>query len=171
MIQYYRFLFKAYSETYHPVVKFMLIFLVTWPVLDPQTLFHQAFYHASLSSPDIVLISNDHITLLELSVISNTKQHLLAANFRKEDHYSSLHLDLEHAGLSVELVTIEVGCLGHFLPSSVTNMCRVCHLSKHSTRCMFEQAVCLNKLLKLLFCAPIEFLIHALQSCGMLVNC
>ena len=48
--------------------------------------------------------------------------------------------DLAHAGLSVELVTIEVGCLGQFLPSSVTNMCRVCHLSKHSTRCIFKQA-------------------------------
>ena len=72
-----------------------------------------------------------------LSVVTNTKQHPLAA---KKDCYSSLLLDLVHAGLSVELVTIEVGCLGHFLPSSVTNVCRVCHLSKHSTRCMFEQA-------------------------------
>ena len=49
-------------------------------------------------------------------------------------------LDLAHAGLSVQRVTIEVGCLGYFLPSSVTNVCRVCHLSEHSTRCMFEQA-------------------------------
>ena len=86
------------------------------------------------------MISDDCITLLELSVVTNTKQHLLATNFRKEDHYSSLLLDLAHTGLSVELVTIEVGFLGHFLPSSVTNVCRVCHLSKHSTRCMFEQA-------------------------------
>ena len=86
------------------------------------------------------LISNDRITLLELSVVTNTKQHLLTANLRKKDRYSSLLLVLAHTGLSVELVAIEVGCLDHFLPTSVTNMCRVCHLSKHSTRCMFEQA-------------------------------
>ena len=86
------------------------------------------------------MISNDCITLLGLSVVTNAKQHLLDANFRKEDHYSSLLLDLAHAGLSVELVTIKVRCLGHFLPSSVTNVCRVCHLSKYFTRWMFEQA-------------------------------
>ena len=120
---------------------------------------------SSLSRPDIVLISDDCITLLELSVITNTSNmHLLAANIRKEDCYSSLLLDLAHAGLSVELVTIKVICLGNILPSSIANVCRVCHLSKYFTRC-------LNKLLKLLFRAPIEFLMHVLQSCWMLVNC
>ena len=102
---------------------------------------------------------------MELSVITNTKQHLLAANLRKEDRYSSLLLDLAHTGLSVELVTIEVGCLGHFLPSSVTNVCRVCHLSKHSTRCMLEQAARVA-----ISCSYIEFLMHALQICGMLAS-
>ena len=48
--------------------------------------------------------------------------------------------NLAHAGLSVELVTIEVGCLGQFLPSSVTNI----YLNILQDRC-------LNKLLELLF--------------------
>ena len=116
-----------------------LIPLVTWLVLAPPSTVPSSL-SLSLRRPDIVLISNDCITLLVLSVVTNTKQHLLAANLRKEDRYSSLLLDLAHTGLSVELVTIKVRCLGHFLPSSVTNVCRVCHLSKHSTRYMFEQA-------------------------------
>ena len=69
---------------------------------------------SSLSRPDIVLISNDCITLLELSVVTNTKQHLLAANSRKEDCYGPLLLNFAIAGISVELVTIKGSCLGHF---------------------------------------------------------
>ena len=79
--------------------------------ISAQALFHLRSLSSSLIRPDIVLISNDYITLLELSVVTNTKKHLLAANFRKEDRYSSLLLDLAHAGISVELVTIEVRCL------------------------------------------------------------
>ena len=67
-----------------------------------------------LSRPDLVLVSNDSICLFELTVPTNTQQHLLAARARKEDRYSSLQYDLQLSGLTVNLVPIEIGCLGHF---------------------------------------------------------
>ena len=45
-----------------------------------------------------------------------------------------------YTGLSVTLVTIEVGCLGHFLRSSLSNFCKVCYLQKCPVRAIFEQA-------------------------------
>ena len=86
------------------------------------------------------MISSDHIILLELSVVTNTEQHFMAASSRKETRYGPLLSDLEHAGLSVTLVTIEVGCLGHFLPSFISNLCKVCYLQKRPVRAIFEQA-------------------------------
>ena len=63
----------------------------------------------------MVIVSTDsiYIMLLELSVVTNTQHHFLAARNHKEDHYDkydSLLLDLQHAGFLVDLVTIEVGC-------------------------------------------------------------
>ena len=66
----------------------------------------------TLRRPDLMLVSTDSIVLLELSVVTNTQHHLLAARNCKEDHYGSLLLDLQHTGFSVDLVTIEVHCLG-----------------------------------------------------------
>ena len=65
---------------------------------------------SSLSRPDLVLVSNDAIILFEISVVTDTKHHLSAANSRKLGRYSSLLLDLQCSGLSVQLVTIEIGC-------------------------------------------------------------
>ena len=75
---------------------------------------------STLSRPDLVLVSNDSICLFELTVPTNTQQHLLAARARKEDRYSSLQYDLQLSGLTVNLVPIEIGCLGHFF---VRNNC------------------------------------------------
>ena len=41
-----------------------------------------------------------------------------------------LLLDLQHARFLVDLVTIEVSCLGHFTPVTVTRLSNVCHLPK-----------------------------------------
>jgi len=62
-----------------------------------------------------VLVSTDSIILLELSVVTNTHHHFLAAKTRKEDRYGLLS-DLQQTGYLVDLVTIEVGSLGHFMP-------------------------------------------------------
>ena len=42
---------------------------------------------STLSRPDRVVVSTDSITLLELSVVTNTEHHLLAARNHKEDRY------------------------------------------------------------------------------------
>ena len=52
----------------------------------------------SLSRPDLVLVSKDSIHLFELTIATNTQQHLLA---RKEDRYGSLLYDLQCTGLVV----------------------------------------------------------------------
>jgi len=45
--------------------------------------------------------------------------------------FEPLISDLDFAGQNtVSLVTIEVGCLGHFLLSTVYNICKVCHIQK-----------------------------------------
>ena len=63
-----------------------------------------------------------------ISVVTNDEEHIKAGSSRKEARYGPLVSDLELADFSVSLVTIEVACLGHFLPSSVLNLCKVCHL-------------------------------------------
>ena len=32
--------------------------------------------------------------------------------------YNSLLQNLQHTGLAVDLITIEIGCLGHFMPKT-----------------------------------------------------
>ena len=95
---------------------------------------------SSLSRPDLVLVSDDSITLFELSVVTNTKHHLSAANSRKEDRYGPLLLDLQRTSLSVQLITIEVGCLGHFMPETLAGVSRSCNLPKRKVRSLFENA-------------------------------
>ena len=67
---------------------------------------------STLCRPDLVLVSNDSICLFDLAIPTNTQQHLLAARARKEDRYSCLQYDLQFSGLSVNLISIEIGCLG-----------------------------------------------------------
>ena len=92
---------------------------------------------STLSRPDLVVVSKDSI---ELSVVTNTEHHLLAARNRKEDRYGSLLTDFQHIGFSANLVTIEVGCLGHFMPQTVSKLSDVCHLPKNTIRYIVQQA-------------------------------
>jgi len=71
------------------------------------------------------------IILLELSVVTNNEEHFNAASSRKEARYGPIVSDLELTGFGVALVTIEIGYLGHFLPTSISNICKICHLQKH----------------------------------------
>ena len=89
---------------------------------------------STLSRPDLVLVSNDSICLFELTVPTNTQQHLLAARARKEDRYSSLQYDLQLSGLTVNLVPIEIGCLGHFLSETIAQMATACEVPKKTIR-------------------------------------
>ena len=91
---------------------------------------------STLSRPDLVV---DSIALLELSVVTNTEHHLSAARNCKEDRYGSLLTDLQQDGFSVNLVTIEVGCLDHFMPETVSKLSNVCHLPKNTIRFILQQ--------------------------------
>ena len=75
--------------------------------------------------------------LLELSVVTNTQHHFLAARNCKEDRYGSLLLAIEHAGFLFELVTI-----GSWLsrPMTFTKLSILCHLPKSTICCILQQA-------------------------------
>ena len=47
-------------------------------------------------------------------------QYPLAARARKENRYNSLLQDLQQTGLAVDLITIEMGCLGNFKPEAIS---------------------------------------------------
>ena len=89
-----------------------------------------------------MVVSTDSIALLELSVVTNIEHHLLAARKCKEDHYGSLLTYLQQAGFSVNLVTIEVGCLGHFMSETASKLSDVCRPPKNTIRCILQQAAC-----------------------------
>ena len=76
-------------------------------------------------------------------MVTNSQHHFLAARSRKEGHYVPLLLDLQHAGFSVDLVEIEVGCLGHLMPVTVTKLSNVCHLLKSTICYILQQAACI----------------------------
>jgi len=49
-----------------------------------------------------------------------------------------LLLDLQHTGLTVDLVTIEVGFLGHFMPETISQVAKGCQVAKKSVLVLFE---------------------------------
>ena len=106
----------------------------------------------------------DHIILLELSVVTNTEEHFVSSSSRKVTHYGPLLSDLECTGLRVYLVTIEVGYLGHFLPSTVSILCRVCDLQKCAVRPIFKTQ--LNYQLH----ASTEYSMSTYQACGIYIK-
>ena len=54
--------------------------------------------------------------------------------------YSSLQYDLQLSGLTVNLVSIEIGCLGHFLSETIAQMATAREVPKKTVRSLFEQA-------------------------------
>ena len=63
-------------------------------------------------------------------------EHFLDANSRKEASYGPLISDLEHTGFFM----LEVGCLVHLLPPTVSKLCNICYLQKHCVQAIFKQA-------------------------------
>jgi len=41
---------------------------------------------------------------------------------------------LQQTGLTVELISVEVGCLGHFMPETLTQVATACCVSKKALR-------------------------------------
>ena len=56
--------------------------------------------------------------------------------------------DLQCTGLAVDLIPIEIGCLGHFMPETIIQV---------ATACSKLYSHCLSKLLALPSLAPTEF--------------
>ena len=72
--------------------------------------------------PDIVIIQDKTVKLLELTVPANTLENIANARMRKQtkQNYISLLTDLEAAGFSANLDTLEIGSLGHFTKEAIT---------------------------------------------------
>ena len=63
----------------------------------------------------------------------------MAARCQKEGRYNSLLQDLQHTGLAVNLITIEIACLGHFMPETISQVAKACQVAKKSVQALFEQ--------------------------------
>ena len=88
------------------------------------------------SRPDLVLISRPEITLLELTVPSNSLKALAAAKSRKslKSNYLQLMTDLEGDGWSVSYFTLEIGSLGHFELTSIRTLADIFLLPKKEAK-------------------------------------
>ena len=69
--------------------------------------------------PDMVYICNNTVVLIELTIPLNSPGSLNRAQSRKQTKqlYQQLMSDLDSMGKKATLVTIEIGSLGHYLPS------------------------------------------------------
>ena len=75
----------------------------------------------STARPDMVLTTESSVTMLELTIPSNSYDAIRKAKKRKTNkpNYSSLIGDLKKRGLSVTYRTLEIGSLGHYLPDAI----------------------------------------------------
>ena len=140
MIQSCRFSFTGFKSIYQNFLNSMLTFQVILPVSALLALSPLNFLPPLADLTWSCMVSKDSIYLFELTVPTNTQQHLLAARARKEDRYGSLLYDLQRTGLVVDLISIEIGCLGHFMPETLAQVNTACCVSKKTVRSLFEQA-------------------------------
>ena len=57
----------------------------------------------------------------------------------RQIYSSSLLQDLQHTGLAGDLVTIEIGCLDHFMPEAISWVAKACQAAKKFVWALFEQ--------------------------------
>ena len=90
---------------------------------------------ATQARPDMVLIEDLSVNLLELTIPTNTYEALQAAKNRKLEKplYLQLVSDLEDRGLSVSFLTLEIGSLGHFTPHAVKCLTSTFNLDRVAT--------------------------------------
>ena len=79
----------------------------------------------------------------QLTISNNTQQHLLAARAGRK--IGMAVYDLQLFGLSVNLISIEIGyhyfCLGYFMPDTIAQVANApCEMTKKTVRFLFEQA-------------------------------
>ena len=77
----------------------------------------------------------------------------MAARAWEKDQYGCLQYDLQLSGLSVNLTSIKIGYLGHFMPDTIAQVANDCEVTKKTI------SPCLSRLPALLSPAYTEFLI------------
>ena len=96
--------------------------------------------------PDMVLIRNMVITLIELTVPYDSRENLSNARARKSQKSSCLELlgDLEAKGYSASLATCEIFSLGHSLPICLKAIHKLFHqfLAPPSMPCLTLRQKC-----------------------------
>ena len=93
--------------------------------------------------PDIVVISQREIVLLELTIPYNSPESIAKAKQRKEskENYQLVLSDLEAKGYNSCLLTVEIGALGHWLPHSRQNLLNAApSLTKAIATAILDQA-------------------------------
>ena len=72
------------------------------------------------ASPDIVLVGEDEVILIELTIFHNSKESLSNTRKRKSEKelYQQAISDLEVKSIVSNLFAIELGSLGHWLHTS-----------------------------------------------------
>lgn len=93
--------------------------------------------------PDIVILREKEVLLLELTVPHNSLDSISNAHRRKEgkENYCSLLSDLEAKRFSAAYQAIEIGSLGHSLPRSLKTLRRhLPYIPKPDLQSMFDSA-------------------------------
>ena len=74
--------------------------------------------------PDIVVIHGNKITLIELTVPSNSPEALSNAWLRErnKEKYQLVLSELNRKGFKASLITLEIGALGHSLPQTLSDL-------------------------------------------------
>ena len=101
----------------------MPIYLV-FELVNPATL--PANLSTSTTRPDIVIVSEKNVTMIELTIPSNSRDALIRAKERKNNkpNYNSLIGDLEDRGLSVNYISNT----GNWIARSLSIWCSLLHL-------------------------------------------
>ena len=84
---------------------------------------HSLSNYSTINLSDMVIFNAERhdIRLLELTCLFNSTEHLQAARERKSSkmEYQLLISELDHLGFACQYVTVEIGCLGHYLPETI----------------------------------------------------
>ena len=115
--------------------------------------------------PDLILTSEDSVTMIELTIPTNSKEAMQKANSNQamqkakesvKPNYISLIGDLEERGLTVIYQTLEIGSLGHYHMDAIHCISKTFLLSKSEAKCTLrrQQSYAPTKFLSRLAGAP-----------------
>ena len=87
-----------------------------WRVTDNPPSTVPSWLTSTLLRPDLVIISNESVRILELTVPQNSVEGLHKAKLRKSEKYDHIIGDIQasHPNLRLKYHTLEIGTLGHY---------------------------------------------------------